>query len=275
MNKMIVAVFDSESAAYEGLSALKDLHREGSLTLYSTGVLTKDAGGKAEIKQAAEKGPVGTVIGIGTGALLGVLAGPLFGAAAAGMAAGAALGLSVGTVTGMMVDLNEAGIDVGFVDEVSEAMKPGKTAVLAEIDEMWLAPLDTRILALGGLLFRRLRAEVADEHFVREANAFNREVDELEHELEEAADDAKAALQTRLDNAKKRVQALNEAAKQKLDKTVADGKAKVAALQEQIKTAHESRKAKMEKRLEELKADYEERSAKLQQAWEITRDALS
>ena len=28
MNKMLVAVFDREAAAFEGLSALKDLHRE-------------------------------------------------------------------------------------------------------------------------------------------------------------------------------------------------------------------------------------------------------
>ena len=29
MNKMLVAVFDSETAAFEGLNALKDLHRNG------------------------------------------------------------------------------------------------------------------------------------------------------------------------------------------------------------------------------------------------------
>lgn len=29
MNKMIVAVFNNETAAFEGLSALKDLHKDG------------------------------------------------------------------------------------------------------------------------------------------------------------------------------------------------------------------------------------------------------
>ncbi len=286
MNKMIVAVFDGEAGAYEGLSALRDLHMEGSLTLYSTGVVAKDADGNTQIKQAADKGPIGTLIGIGTGTLIGVLAGPIVGGAAAGAAlvgsaaataasTGALAGMSVGAMTGIFVDVNEAGVDMGFVDEVADAIKPGTTAVLAEIDEIWMAPLDTRMQTLGGLVFRRLRSEVADDQFAREAEALNRELDQIDAELTEAVDDAKAALTARAENTRNRIKALNEATKAKLDKTVAEGKAKVAALQEQIKTAHENRKAKMEKRLEELKADYKERQEKLQRAWEITRDALA
>ncbi len=36
LNKMLVAVFDTEPAAFEGLQALKDLHRDGDITLYAT-----------------------------------------------------------------------------------------------------------------------------------------------------------------------------------------------------------------------------------------------
>ncbi len=35
MNKMLLAVFDNEAAAFEGLKALKDLHESGDITLYS------------------------------------------------------------------------------------------------------------------------------------------------------------------------------------------------------------------------------------------------
>ena len=42
MNKMLVAVFDREAAAFEGLSALKILHRDGDVTLYSSAVIAKD-----------------------------------------------------------------------------------------------------------------------------------------------------------------------------------------------------------------------------------------
>jgi hypothetical protein len=35
MNKMLLAVFDNETAAFEGLKALKALHDDGDITLYS------------------------------------------------------------------------------------------------------------------------------------------------------------------------------------------------------------------------------------------------
>ena len=77
MNKMLVAIFDRESAAYEGLSALKDLHRDGDISLYSSAVVVKDNAGKVELKQAADGGPVGTALGLLTGSLIGIWAAPL------------------------------------------------------------------------------------------------------------------------------------------------------------------------------------------------------
>jgi uncharacterized membrane protein len=46
MNKILVAVFNGEAAAFQGLSALKDLHRDGDITLYSSAVIVKDKSGK-------------------------------------------------------------------------------------------------------------------------------------------------------------------------------------------------------------------------------------
>jgi uncharacterized membrane protein len=67
MNKMLVAVFDTEPAAFEGLSALRDLHREGDITLYASAVMVKDKTGKINVKQEADDGPVGTAVGLLTG----------------------------------------------------------------------------------------------------------------------------------------------------------------------------------------------------------------
>ena len=57
MNKMLVAVFNSETLAFEGLSALKDLHKDGDITLHATAVLSKDASGQVSLKQTADGGP--------------------------------------------------------------------------------------------------------------------------------------------------------------------------------------------------------------------------
>ena len=67
MNKMLVAVFDAETAAFEGLSALKDLHKDGDITLYATTVLIKDNAGKITVKQTDAQGPAGTAVGFLTG----------------------------------------------------------------------------------------------------------------------------------------------------------------------------------------------------------------
>ncbi len=76
MDKMIVVVFDSEPKAHEAFRVLGDLHREGGLTVYSGAVIAKDAGGEVSVRRAADEGPLGTALGMTTGALIGALGGP-------------------------------------------------------------------------------------------------------------------------------------------------------------------------------------------------------
>ena len=45
MNKVIFVGFDTEAKAYEGARALRDMHREGALTLYNDAVVVKDPDG--------------------------------------------------------------------------------------------------------------------------------------------------------------------------------------------------------------------------------------
>ena len=46
MDKVVAVVFNDEKQAYEGLRAFRDLHTDGSITLYSNAVVAKDASGK-------------------------------------------------------------------------------------------------------------------------------------------------------------------------------------------------------------------------------------
>ena len=265
MNKMLVAVFSTETEAFEGISALKDLHADGSITLYSSGVIVKDSDGKVDVKQAADNGPVGTAVGMATGSLIGLLAGP----------AGLALGMSVGGLTGMIADMSNIGIDVEFLEEVSNALEPGKSAVLAEVDETWVTPVDTRLADHGGLVFRRLRSEVEDEQYRREAEAFDKELEELKAEMAESSAENKAAIQNKIDGVKSKLQSIQDRVKAKHEQVVAEGEAKIAAMKEQMATANEKKKAKMEQRTAKMEADYSLRKAKLDEAWELTKTALS
>ncbi len=281
MNKMIVSVFSNEKSAFEGLSALRELHSEGSISLFSSAVLVKDQSGEIHVRQAADKGPYGTAIGMAVGGLVGLIAGPAgmaAGAAANAVATaavgGAAVGASFGGLTGMLFDLDDAGVDAGFVEEVSEALSPGKVAVVAEVEEYWMTPVDTRIEEAGGIVFRRLRSEIAEEHYQREARAFNEEWNQLKAEWHEATDEAKAKIEQKMDATKAKMKALQERTEAKMDQYKAEADAKIAVLKQQREEVKEERKAKIDAKIEEVKADYHRRNAKLQEAWDLTKEAL-
>ena len=265
MNKMLVAIFDTEAAAYEGLTALKDLHRDGDITLYSAAVIVKDKSGKINVKQAADEGPVGTALGLLTGSMIGILGGP----------AGLALGASLGTLTGLLFDLDKSGVDVTFVDDVSKNLTGGKCAVLADVDESWTTPADTRLHKLGGMVFRRLRAEVVEDQLVRESAALEAELKALEDDLKQGMAENRAAIQKDIERVKKQIKATQEQAKTRLDQAKAETDAKIKTLQDQAKSASARAKARIDKRIADAKADFEVRSKKLNQAWALTKEALA
>ena len=192
MSKFVVCVFDTEVTAYEGSKALQDLHRDGDLVVYAGAVVVKDDDGTVRIVDEANEGPIGTLDGMLIGTLIGAFGGP------AGMLAGAA----GGSLGGWLVDLYNVGIDAEFLNDVGSVMTPGKAAVVAEVSEAWTTPLTTRMEALGGTVFRRSRMDVEDAQIERDIEATNRDLDDLEDELEAAAAETKAKIQEDIDATK-------------------------------------------------------------------------
>ena len=264
-DKMIVVIFDNEKNAYEGFKALKDLHAEGSITLYASAVIAKDAGGKVTVKQAAERGPLGTGVGLVTGGLIGLLGGPV----------GAALGAYAGSLGGVLYDLAKAGVGADFLAEVEENLQPGKAAVVAEIWEEWVMPLDDRMEAVGGVVFRRVRGEVLDSQLERDAAALKAELAELKAEYTRADREAKAKLRAKISTAKAKLRATRDRAKAAAEATKQEMDAKIKSLKEQVARAQGDAKAKLEARIAEVQSGYKQRAGKLHQAWELTKEALA
>jgi uncharacterized membrane protein len=264
MNKLLVTVFDTETEAYEGLRALKDLHQSGDITLYATAVIVKDASGKVSVKQTADEGPIGTGLGLLTGSLLGLLGGPI----------GLAIGATTGSLAGIIFDLSKAGIDADYLDDVAGALTPERAAVLADVDEPWVTPVDVRMAKLGGTIFRRQRTEYVDDMLDREAAALNAELNALDAELAQASAENRAALQARINQARQKLQTLEAQIEAKQTALQNELNAKIHALREQAKTASQARKAQAEQRAAETKADYEMRRAKLNEANALIKEAL-
>ena len=270
-SKILVSVFDSERTAFDGLTALKDLHRDGDITLYASSVNAKDPAGAVSVRQRADNGPVGTLVGMVTGGLIGLLGGPV----------GVAVGAYVGGFGGLMYDFFNAGVNMDFVDEVSVSLTPGKAAVVADVDETWVTPVDTRLAALGGTTFRRFRGEAVDAELIRETEATRTELEQLRAELRESSGAAKANVEGAIDGQRRKLQALVDRVDTTLAQQKAEFEARLATLSEQQAKARASQRQRIAARMDELKASHETRKAKLEEARqhakasiEATREAL-
>lgn len=263
MHKVLVSVFDNEKTAFQGLSALKQLHSNGDISLYGSAVVAKATDGTISIKQEADSGPIGTLAGVVAGSLVGILGGPV----------GVALGAYVGGMGGLFVDMFNEGVGLDFIDEVGAALKPGKVAVVTDIDEMWIVPVETELGKLGAATFRHYADDIVDAQLTREAEETKADLTQLRKEMGEAAGNAKAKVQARIEADERKLQALGARLDAESEKQTAQFEQRMAKLQEQMKSANEQRKADIAARMAELKAANERRSAKLQQARALTREA--
>jgi uncharacterized membrane protein len=265
MSKFAVIVFPGEAQAYDGTRALRDLHVEGSLSVYGMAVLSKDAQGGLSIKEGADAGPLGMAVGALVGALVGLVGGP------AGVLAGAVGGTAIGS----LVDLFGYGVGVDFLSKVAAELAPGKSAIVAEIAEHWTTPLDVRMEPLGGTVLRTWRADFEDEQMAREIAASEAELEQLRAENAQAAADAKARLKTKMEQARSDLEGAQRRLEARLGALEKEADAKIAALEQQVGKARADAREKIKQRITALRADYDARSAKLKQAWRLTKEALA
>lgn len=265
MNKLLVAIFDTETAANSGLNALRNLHAAGDITLFATAVLTRDAKGLVSIKQSMDAGPIGTATGLAVGSLIGLLGGP----------AGLAVGALTGTVVGAVRDFWAAGVGLDFIEEATQHLQPGKVALVVEIEEDWVIPVDSALETAGGQVFRRTRSEVAEAQFDHDIAAFKSEIQELESEASHASGEVKNKLQAKLAATKASLDSAVNRAQQRIDTLKQEADAKAETLKLQMSLAKADVKSRIEDRMQRVKSAHHTRSAKLSQAWSLTKEALA
>lgn len=265
MNKMLITIFDNPTAAEAGLHALRRLHSEGDITLYATGVIAKDLAGLVNVQSAIDRDPVGASVGMAVGSLIGLLGGPL----------GLLLGASTGAVVGTLRDDWEVGVGMDFIDTVERQMTPGKVAVVAEVDEEWVTPVDAAMAELHGTVFRRARSETLVAQFDQDIAALKAELRELESEVSDASESAKAGLLAKATIARASLDAAVSRARQCEEAIRLEAETKADALQDQMKDARTGAHDRIEDRLKRVKSGHHARGAKLSQAWTLTKEALA
>jgi uncharacterized membrane protein len=227
MDRMLVVVFDNESKAYEGKKALLQLDGEGSITVYGYAVVVKNSDGTVTVKQGDDYGPLGTLTGTAVGSLIGLLGGPV------GVAFGAAAGFTVGAA----VDLNNLGIGNDFIDDLAKVLSPNRFAVIAEIEEDWTTPVDNRMEAIGGTVFRRALSDVKqtihDEHIA----AMKADIAQMKAEHAQARADRQAKLREKINQLDSKLQAQLQKAKEQRQAADRQTQAKVDILKAKAKAA--------------------------------------
>ena len=243
MERMLVVVFENELKAYDGFKALKELDSEGSISVHSEAVIKKNDDGTVTVKKEDDDFPVRTVGGTAVGALIGLLGGPI----------GLVVGAVGGTFAGGIWDMSRAGVNADFLDEVSTKLVPAKWAVVSDISESWVTPVDSRMSALGGTVFRNTRANIEHEQYNRDEAAIKADIAQLKAEQAKSRADQKAKLQKKIDDLNKKLQAKQEQAKQTSKQREEEFKAKIAAMENKADKAKGDAKASIEANIADMK----------------------
>jgi len=256
MEDILVVVFDNAQTAYEGLNYLNQLDSDGVIDLYAGSVIEKDADGN--INEQGQQGNFAfhTIAGTALGGLVGLLGGP----------AGFGIGAAVGGITGIIRDLHMAGVNSHFVDEVSAILKPGKFALVADVNEEWTTPVDTRMETLGGFVFRTAKQNFETEVRVQEITAIKDQIDQLKGEEEMVMEDRKQQIRAQIDTLSQKLKTAETEAEQEAQKLKQDTQAKVQVLQNKAAKVQGGAKEKINAQIDELREKAEISVAKLKSA---------
>ncbi|MBC8146109.1 MAG: DUF1269 domain-containing protein, partial [bacterium] len=211
-------------------------------------------------------------VGALVGGLIGLVGGPV----------GVAVGFGGGAMLGAMRDVVNLGISDDFLEKVSVSLAPGTFAVISEVAEEWVTPLDIRIEAIGGSVMREFRGDFVDDQIERNISNLKSDVERRREEH------AQARAEKKLDKLETKLVSSLKSAEERLQYDAAEGrtrmlrvreeiKGKIAKLQAQASAPAVSREAqvRIENRIAELRNDLGQREQKLEHAFELTSEALS
>jgi uncharacterized membrane protein len=269
MSKFIVSVFPDEVKAYDGLHALQHLHADGTVTVYGTAVLQRQADGTLSVKESAGLGPVGLGMGGVIGALIGIFGGPI----------GGAIGLGAGSMVGYLRDYFHAEVNDEFLSTVAGELMPGKFAVVAEVSEEWTAPINVSMEGAGGTVVRVWREDYVDGLFERRADLIRddltrREAEQKMKHAEARAERMDAKLSDQTEDARQQLEKTAQKARERLDQSRDEMEAKLDALNRQAADAKPETKLRIQQRVAELRKEFGAREKLLNHAYELTQQAL-
>jgi uncharacterized membrane protein len=266
MDKMLVTIFNGPHRAYDACPALKQMHDEGSITIYSLAVVIQNRQGKISIRDVSDDRPFGWGATAATSGLVRLLGAPPRIAAKT----------SAGNLSEVLIDYLNVGVSIDFLDQIAKHMAAGKAAVVAEVDEDCAYQVDTRMEALGGVVLRRARTEIEDLQFERDISMLRADIAGLKSAAAYASRDARAQIEARILVAQSELLALQGRASTKSHDLKREADFKIRSVMGQAAAvAQGTIRSRLEQRIAELKAEYALVSARLSKVERLAEAALA
>jgi uncharacterized membrane protein len=250
VEKLIVIVFDDQTKANAGFEILRQLDSDGEVSVYEAQMIAKEPNGGIRYIDNSDELAFPVIGGTAVGALIGLLGGPL----------GALVGGMAGGLIGSIGDLVHAGVTDEFVNDVNTAMTAGKFAVVADVSEDWVTPLDTRMEQIG-VVFRRTRSEVKRMHHDRDVAAHRAEMEQLKAERAQGRSDRLAKIDATIDALRKKLESATERDRSQMLFRQNQRDARIQVLKAKADQSQGEIHRRLEARIAEVRRDYEEKAA--------------
>ena len=133
---------------------MKELDQQGQVSIKGAAIVQRQEDGRMVTKDTVDTEQLaGTATGGLVGLLIGILGGPF----------GVLIGGATGLLIGSLYDMDDADETESVLAEISSAIRPGQTVVLAEVDEQSDDVVDQAVARLGGTVLRRSVDDVESE----------------------------------------------------------------------------------------------------------------
>ncbi len=189
MDNIIVATFDNEKTAIEGVLKLNELDHRGDIITYNNVLIRRNQDGSFDyLKDTRDLTGWNAMGGMLLGSVVGVIGGPV----------GALAGLFAGLTVGGFADLAQYSFDYDFLETFKDGLPKGTTSLVAQISEPNEMLINNALQPLGAQIRRSNVYAEQDKYVQNQVDMLDAGILEAERELKEAAADEKAKIQTKL-----------------------------------------------------------------------------
>jgi uncharacterized membrane protein len=151
---VISVSFDPDTNAYAALTTLKGLDSQKRLKVEAAAVIERGDDGRILVKDRVDSDEfAGTAGGGLLGLMIGIIGGPL----------GVLVGGTYGLMAGSLLDLDAAERSESALGQMAASVRPGHTALVAQVTEPGAEVIDTAMERLGGNVLRRSTDDVEVE----------------------------------------------------------------------------------------------------------------